>query len=133
MNNSPGLPVRRVPALASVLLAGLVLAGSALAESIPRSRLSSVESDRADRRCTSSTLSADATAPCSDDAVNDRQRVLPAVVRPPLNRRAGSRKPSAGTATQPIPGGSGSAAAGTTGAGYNGSATERTGIHQPAR
>jgi len=84
------------------LLAVLLLAGSVLAEPFPRANPSGAASDRENRRCTSSTLSADASAPCSDDAVNDRQRVLPAVVRPPAKRMTRSRNPS--PATSPHPG-----------------------------
>ena len=64
-------------------LAALLLAGSALAQTIPSPNPSGVDADRVDRRCSSTTLSTDASAPCSDDVLNDGPRVLPAVVRAP--------------------------------------------------
>lgn len=73
------------------LLAVLLLSGSALAQA----------SDRENRRCTSNTLSAHVSAPCSDDAVNDRQRVLPARVRPSGKMTAGKRSPNPVASTQP--------------------------------
>ena len=94
-------------------LAALLLAGSALAQTIPSASPSGVDADRVDRRCTSTTLSNDASAPCSDDVLNDRPRVLPVVVRAPGNSTAGSGNASAGTTTQPSPGSTGTM--GTTG------------------
>ena len=71
-------------------LAALLVAGSALAQTIISPNSPRVETIRADRRCTSSTLSTDPLAPCSDDVLNDRPGVLPRVVRPPANSSAGS-------------------------------------------
>ena len=71
-------------------LAALLLAGSVLAQTILSPNSLRVETIRADRRCTSSTLSTDPLAPCSDDVLNDRPGVLPRVVRPPANSTAGS-------------------------------------------
>src|SRR5450756_1410663 len=73
-------------------LVALLLAGSALAQTIPSPIPSSVDADRVDRRCTSTTLSTDTVAPCSDDVQNDGPRVSPVVVRPP-----GSGNTSAGS------------------------------------
>ena len=78
-------------------LAALLLAGSALAQTIPSPNPSGVDADRVDRRCTSTTLSADASAPCSGDVLNDRPGVLPVVVRAPGNSTAGSGNTSAGS------------------------------------
>jgi hypothetical protein len=94
-------------------LAALLLAGSALAQTIPSPNPSGVDADRVDRRCTSTTLSADASAPCSDDVLNDGPRVSPVVVRPPGNSTAGSGNTSAGTTTQPSPGNTGAGPTGT--------------------
>jgi hypothetical protein len=94
-------------------LAALLLAGSALAQTIPSANPSGVDADRVDRHCTSTTLSNDASAPCSDDVLNDRPRELPVVVRAPGNSTAGSGNASAGTTTQPSPGSTGTM--GTTG------------------
>jgi hypothetical protein len=71
-------------------LAALLLAGSALGQTIPSPNPSGVDSDRVDRRCTSTTLSTDASAPCSNDVLNDGPRVSPVVVRPPGISTAGS-------------------------------------------
>jgi hypothetical protein len=96
-------------------LAALLLAGSALAQTIPSPSPSSVDADRVDRRCTSATLSTDASAPCSDD-VRNGPGVLPVVVRAPGNSTTGSGNTSAGTTTQPSPGTTGTAPTGTMGA-----------------
>ena len=66
-------------------LAALLLAGSALAQTISSPSPSGVDADRVDRRCTSTTLSTDTAAPCSDDVQNDGPRVSPVVVRPTGN------------------------------------------------
>jgi hypothetical protein len=78
-------------------LAALLLAGSALAQTIPSPNPSGVEADRIDRRCTSTALSADASAPCSDDVRNDGPRESPIVVRPPSSGMVGSGNTSAGS------------------------------------
>src|ERR1019366_10127173 len=83
-------------------LAALLLAGSALAQTIPSPNPPGVDADRVDRRCTSTTLSTDASAPCADDVLNDGPRVSPVVVRPP-NSAVGSDNTSARTTTQPSP------------------------------
>ena len=69
--------------------AALLLAGSALAQTIISPNSPRVETVRADRHCTSSTLSTDPLAPCPDDVLNDRPGVLPRVVRPPASSTAG--------------------------------------------
>jgi hypothetical protein len=84
-------PVSLVP------LAALLLAGSALAQTISSPNPLGVDVDRVDRRCTSTTLSTDASAPCSDDTLNDGLHVLPVVVRPPGTGMAGSGNTSAGS------------------------------------
>lgn len=76
-------------------LAVLLVAGSALAQTIPSPNPSSVDADRVNRRCTTSTLSTDASAPCPDDVLIDRPG--PVVVRPPGNGVAGSNNTSAGS------------------------------------
>jgi hypothetical protein len=96
-------------------LAALLLAGSALAQTIPSPNPSGVDANRVDRRCTSTTLSTDASTPCSDDVLNDRLGVSPVVVRAPGNSTAGSGNTSTGTTTQPSLGGTGTASTGTTG------------------
>ena len=78
-------------------LAALLLAGSALAQTIPSPNLSGVDADRIDHRCASATLSTDAAATCSDDVQNDGPRVSPVVVRPPDNGMAGNSNTSAGS------------------------------------
>ena len=85
-------------------LAALLLAGSALAQTTP-----SPDANRADRRCTSATLSTDSSTPCSDDVVNTG--ASPVVVRAPANSTAGSVNTSTGTSS----GGTGTASTGTTG------------------
>lgn len=87
-------------------LAALLLAGSALAQTIPSPNPSGVDADRVDRRCTSTTLSTDTAAPCSDDVQNDGPRVSPVVVRPPGNGNtsAGSIGTSTGTTGMPSTG-----------------------------
>lgn len=70
-------------------LAALLLAGTALAQGVDA---------RVDRHCTSTTLSADASAPCSSDVLND-----------------GSGNAGAGTTTQPSPGSTGTALTGSRG------------------
>ena len=87
-------------------LAALLLAGSALAQTIPSPNLSGVDADRVDRRCTSTTLSTDAAAPCSDDVQNDGPRVSPVVVHPPGsgNTSAGFTGTSMGTTGMPSTG-----------------------------
>jgi len=107
--------------LSLALPAALLLAGSALAQTIPLPNPPSVTSDRADRRCTTSALSTDASAPCADDALNDRPRTAPRVVHPRLSRIAGNGKTSTATAARPNPERKGKAASGA------------TGIHQTAR
>jgi hypothetical protein len=110
-------------------LAALLLAGSALAQTIPGSNPSGVDADRVDRRCTSATLSTDALAPCADDVLNDGPRVSPVVVRPP-NSTVGSDNTSARTTTQPSPGNTGTTSTGTTsnmGAGFTGTSMGTTG------
>ena len=110
-------------------LAALLLAGSALAQTIPSPNPSGGDADRVDRRCTSTTLSTDATAPCSDDVQNDGPRVSPVVVRAPGsgNTSAGSigtftgttGMPSTGTmnsGTSSIPGAIGTGAVSASGA-----------------
>jgi hypothetical protein len=112
-------------------LAALLLAGSALAQTIPSPNPSGVDADRVDRRCTSATLTTDASAPCSDDVLNDGPRVLPVVVRAPGNSTAGSGNTSAGTTTQPSPSSTGTASTGTTGntgAGSTGASMGTTGM-----
>lgn len=78
-------------------LVALLLAGSALAQTIPSPNSSGVDADRVDRRCTSTRLSTDASAPCSDNVLNDRPGVLPVVARPPGNSTAESGDTSAGS------------------------------------
>jgi hypothetical protein len=78
-------------------LAALLLAGSALAQTIPSPDPSGVDADRVNRRCASTTLSTDASAPCPDDVLNDRPGVLPVVVRPPGDSTAGSGNTSPGS------------------------------------
>ena len=113
-------------------LAALLLAGSALAQTIPSPHPSDVDADRVNRRCTSTTLSTDAAAPCSDDVLNDRPDALPFVVlRPPGNSTAGSGNMSTGTTTQPSPGSTGTASTGTAGnmgAGTTGTPMGATGM-----
>jgi len=87
-------------------LAALLLAGSALAQTVPGP---SGDAVRADRRCTSATLSTDSSTPCSDDVVNTG--ASPVVVRAPANSTAGSVNTSTGTSS----GGTGTASTGTTG------------------
>ena len=116
-------------------LAALLLAGSALAQTIPSPNPSGVDADRVDRRCTSTTLTTDASAPCSDDVLNDGPRVLPVVVRTPGNSTAESGNTSAGTTTQPSPGSTGTASTGTTGntgAGFTGTSMGTTGMPSAA-
>jgi hypothetical protein len=111
-------------------LAALLLGGSALAQTIPGSNPAGVDADRVDRRCTSATLSTDASAPCANDVVNDGPRVSPVVVRPP-NSTVGSDRTSAGTITQPSPGNSGTASTGpmgNTGAGSTGTSMGTSGM-----
>jgi len=79
------------------LLAALLLAGSAHAQRLSNDSPSGGESDRVDRRCTSTSLSADASALCSDDALNSRSGVGHRVVRPPHHRTAASHKTGAQT------------------------------------
>ena len=78
-------------------LAALLLAGSALAQTIPSPNLSGVDANRIDHRCTSATLSTDAATTCSDDVQNDGPRISPVVVRPPDNGMAGNSNTSAGS------------------------------------
>lgn len=114
-------------------LAALLLAGSALAQTVPSPNPSGVDAGRVDRRCTTTTLSTDATAPCSDDVLNDRPGGFPVVVRPPGNSTAGSGNMGAGTSTQPNPGSTGTGSTGTTGAGSTGTSTGTTGMPSTAR
>jgi len=114
-------------------LAALLLAVSALAQTAPSANPSGVDADRVNRRCTSTTLSTDATAPCSDDVLNDRPGVLPVVVRPPGDSTAGSGNTSAGTTTQPSPGSTGTASTGITGAGSTGTSMGTTRTPSTAR
>jgi hypothetical protein len=112
-------------------LAALLLAGSALAQTIPSPNPSSVDADRVDRRCTSTALSTDASAPCSGDVLKDRPGVLPVAVRPPGNSTTGNGNTSAGTTTQPSPGSTGTAPTGTmgnTGAGSTETSMGTTGM-----
>jgi hypothetical protein len=87
-------------------LAALLLAGSALAQAIPSPNPLGEDADRVDHRCTSTTLSTDASTPCADDVLNDGPRVSPVVVRPPGsgNTSAGSTEPFTGTAGMPSTG-----------------------------
>jgi hypothetical protein len=62
-------------------LAALLLAGSALAQTIPSPDPSGVDASRADRHCISTTLATDASAPCSGDVLNDRPGEVPLVLR----------------------------------------------------
>ena len=71
-------------------LAALLLASSALAQTIPSSNASDVDAGRFERRCTSATLSTDASAPCSDDVRNDGPRVSPIVIHQSINAMVGS-------------------------------------------
>jgi hypothetical protein len=114
-------------------LAALLLAGSALAQTVPGPNPSGVDADRVNRRCTSTTLSTDAAAPCSDDVLNDRPGGYPVLARPPGNGTAGSENMNAGTVTQPSPGSTGAASTGTTGAGSTGSSMSTTGTRSIAR
>jgi hypothetical protein len=118
-------PVLLVP------LAALLLAGSALAQTIPGPNPPGVEADRVNRRCTATTLSTDASAPCSDDVLNDRPDGWPFVIlRPPGNNTAGSGNSSAGTSTA-SPGSTGTASTGITGnsgAGSTGTSVGTTGM-----
>jgi hypothetical protein len=91
-------------------LAALLLAGSALAQTTP-----SPDTNRADRRCTSATLSTDASTQCPDDVVKD-PGASPVVVRAPANSTAGS-----GTGTGTTTGGTGTASSGTAGSMGSGS------------
>ena len=75
----------------------LLLAGSSLAQTVPNANPSGVDADRVNRRCTTTTLSTDASAPCSNDVLNDRPGVSPVVVRPPGNGMAGSGNTNAGS------------------------------------
>lgn len=81
-----------------VALAGLLLAGSTLAQTVPKSTSPDADADRVDRRCTSATLSSDTSSPCSDDVLIDRTGPMPRVVRPPGNNTAGNGNTS-GTPT----------------------------------
>ena len=103
-------------------LAALLLAGSALAQT--------PDANRTDRRCTSATLSTDASTPCPDDVVNDRPGASPVVVRAPANSTAGSGNTVTGT--QPSPGGTGTSTGttGNMGAGSTGSAMGTTGMRR---
>lgn len=78
-------------------LAALLLAGSALAQTIPSPGPSSVDADRADRRCTSATLSVDASAPCSDDVLSALPGALPVVVHPAGTSTSGSGNTGVGS------------------------------------
>ena len=81
------------------LLAAFLLCGSALAQTITRPNPPVVIAD-ADRHCTSTDLSTDALAPCSDDTLTNSTGVMPAVVRPPDKTKTESSSTSAGTGTQ---------------------------------
>ena len=81
------------------LLAAFLLCGSALAQTITRPNPPVVIAD-ADRHCTSTDLSTDALAPCSDDTLTNSTGVTPAVVRPPDKTKTESSSTSAGTGTQ---------------------------------
>lgn len=92
-------------------LAALLFAGSALAQAISPS---GADANRADRHCISTTLSADPSAPCSGDVLNDRPGETPAAARyAPPNSTAGSVTPN--TAIQP--GSTGTTVTGTVNAG----------------
>jgi hypothetical protein len=112
-------------------LAALLLAGSALAQTVVSPNPSGVDADRVNRRCTTTTLSTDATAPCSDDVLNDRPGGFPVVARPPGNSTVGSGNMSAGT--QASPRSTGTASTGTTGAGSTGTSAGTTGMPSTAR
>ena len=115
-------------------LAALLLAGSAVAQIIPSPNPSDLDA-RVDRRCTSTTLSADASAPCSNDVLNDRPGELPVVIRAPGNSTAGSGNTSAGSIGTSM-GTTGMPSTGTTGNTGAGSAETSmgpTGIRRPAR
>jgi hypothetical protein len=86
------------------LLAALLLTGSAHAQGNSQASQSGGESDRVDRRCTSTSLSTDASALCSDDALNSRSGVGHRVVRPPRHKTAGSHQAGAPTGNPSNPG-----------------------------
>jgi hypothetical protein len=88
-----------------VALAALLLAGSALAQTV---NPSGADADRADRHCISTTLSADPSAPCSDDVLNDRPGESPAAAR-----YAPPKGAAPGAGTQPSPGSTGAIPTGT--------------------
>jgi hypothetical protein len=102
-------------------LAALLLAGSALAQT---------SASRVDHACTTSTLSTDPAAPCTDDVLNDRRDNSAATYRAPTPAAAGSGSMGTGTTYQPGVGGTGPAstgAAGNIGAGSAGTSMGTTG------
>jgi len=116
------------PPLPSILLAALLFSSSVLAQQLPRSKPSVAASDREDRHCTSSALSADPTAPCSDDAVIDRPRTSRVVVRPPAKKMAGNRNP--GTSIKPVSNSTGKASTSALGTSRAESTGNTMGMHQ---
>ena len=120
------------------LLAAFLLCGSALAQTITRPNPPVVIAD-ADRHCTSTDLSTDALAPCSDDTLTNSTGVMPAVVRPPDKTKTESSNTSAGTGTQQStgtqqnPGSTGTVTTGTTGAGSAATSMGTTGVGRSAR
>jgi hypothetical protein len=84
------------------LLPALLFAGSALAQAMVSPNPAGVDADRSDRRCSSTALSADALAPCSDDVRNDGPRVSPIVVHPSSNGMVGSANTSAESSGNPM-------------------------------
>jgi hypothetical protein len=115
-------------------LAALLIAGSVLAQTIPSPNASGVDADRIDRRCTSTTLSTDATAPCSDDVRNDGPRVSPLVVRPPGsgNTSAGFTGTSMGTTGMPSTGTVNSGTSSMPGATAPGAVSASGAVRRPA-
>ena len=75
-------------------LAALLLAGSALAQS---SAGADGSGDRVDRACTTTTLPADTSVPCSDDALNNRPGTAAGMTHASVNGVAGSGNMGAGS------------------------------------
>ena len=140
------------------LLAAVLLCGPALAQTITRPNPPVVIAN-ADRHCTSTELSTDALAPCSDDTLTSSTGVMPAVVRPPDKIPTESSSTSAATGTQQgtgtqqnpsstgtvttgtqqstgtqqNPGSTGTVTTGTTGAGSAATSMGTTGVGRSAR
>jgi hypothetical protein len=108
-----GYAMKKSSTVSLAPLAALLLAGSALAQTLP-----DPDANRTNRRCTSATLSTDASTPCPDDVRNGPPGGSPVVVRAPANSTAGSN-----TSTGTTSGGTGTASAspaGSMGAGSTG-------------